>query len=815
MRPSDIIKIPKLECVMGADKAAFSEIAYIKVENVEWCDCQPDTSQRGTLYITNTHMIFASEDGKELWISHCQISCLQRAQPVDNGWPLIISGKIFFALTMIIPKERDCQDIYDSLLALSRPTCIEDLPAFCFVPEMKDLMQSEGWNEINMYDDYARLGLPNDNWTISDLNKNFEVNQSLNFSFCELENNLFEISDILQYCDGYPERIFVPKNVPTPVLIGSSKFRSRGRLPVLSYLHRTNQACICRCSQPLAGFSARCIEDESLMRHIAKTNPHSKTLYIVDTRPKINAIVNKAAGKGFEDERNYSHVRYHFFAVENIHAVRGSLQKMLEVVWNKKNISVSNFLTGLVNSGWLKHIRSLLETAVFVSETVISGTSVVIHCSDGWDRTPQIVSISCILLDPFYRTIKGFETLIEKEWLQFGHKFSDRYGHIYTSDSKELAPVFTQFLEAVWQLTVQYPLEFEFNEFFLLTLHDHLHSCNFGTFLYNSTKDRIQSKVSSRTYSLWGYMSRLEESLRNPLYDPSDIKDILKPDLRPQQINYWRAMYNRYDFRCDSNEYLLDALISSRQQILSLKYHIRYLQEQLNQQREASFQQCCLKFSNLLPKNSTDDNNCAVNGTFVAEHCEIHKMSISSNNDENDVDKNLETFSHPLSAAVSCENKAENEKTVPLIDERCAIALDWASLRRSTRCSNRTCNAKFWPLERRVGVSLLELRTGILCEMLQFESSTPGAWKLRSNGTSLYEMHNEIMLMFKVGKNYDSCELLNELLAVILSNGTDCCFSLSQMYMLNSLEILLNMLSTLTHWNGFSGSFTIPYGQAQ
>ncbi|KRZ31977.1 Myotubularin-related protein 6 [Trichinella pseudospiralis] len=701
MRPSDIIKIPKLECVMGADKAAFSEIAYIKVENVEWCDCQPDTSQRGTLYITNTHMIFASEDGKELWISHCQISCLQRAQPVDNGWPLIISGKIFFALTMIIPKERDCQDIYDSLLALSRPTCIEDLPAFCFVPEMKDLMQSEGWNEINMYDDYARLGLPNDNWTISDLNKNFEVNQSLNFSFCELENNLFEISDILQYCDGYPERIFVPKNVPTPVLIGSSKFRSRGRLPVLSYLHRTNQACICRCSQPLAGFSARCIEDESLMRHIAKTNPHSKTLYIVDTRPKINAIVNKAAGKGFEDERNYSHVRYHFFAVENIHAVRGSLQKMLEVVWNKKNISVSNFLTGLVNSGWLKHIRSLLETAVFVSETVISGTSVVIHCSDGWDRTPQIVSISCILLDPFYRTIKGFETLIEKEWLQFGHKFSDRYGHIYTSDSKELAPVFTQFLEAVWQLTVQYPLEFEFNEFFLLTLHDHLHSCNFGTFLYNSTKDRIQSKVSSRTYSLWGYMSRLEESLRNPLYDPSDIKDILKPDLRPQQINYWRAMYNRYDFRCDSNEYLLDALISSRQQILSLKYHIRYLQEQLNQQREASFQQCCLKFSNLLPKNSTDDNNCAVNGTFVAEHCEIHKMSISSNNDENDVDKNLETFSHPLSAAVSCENKAENEKTVPLIDERCAIALDWASLRRSTRCSNRTCNAKFWPLERR------------------------------------------------------------------------------------------------------------------
>lgn len=51
-------------------------------------------------------------------------------------------------------------------------------------------------------------------------------------------------------------------------------------------------------------------------------------------------------------------------------------------------------------------------------------TSVLVHCSDGWDRTAQLTALSMIMLDPYYRTIVGFEVLIEKEWLSFGHKFA-------------------------------------------------------------------------------------------------------------------------------------------------------------------------------------------------------------------------------------------------------------------------------------------------------------------------------------------------------------------------------------------------------
>ena len=47
------------------------------------------------------------------------------------------------------------------------------------------------------------------------------------------------------------------------------------------------QAAITRCSQPLAGFSARCVEDEQMLQAVLKANPSSNYMYVVDTRPKV------------------------------------------------------------------------------------------------------------------------------------------------------------------------------------------------------------------------------------------------------------------------------------------------------------------------------------------------------------------------------------------------------------------------------------------------------------------------------------------------------------------------------------------------
>lgn len=52
---------------------------------------------------------------------------------------------------------------------------------------------------------------------------------------------------------------------------------------------------------------------------------------------------------------------------------------------------------------------ALLSGASDVAAYLEAGDPVLVHCSDGWDRTAQLTSLAQLLLDPFYRTIDGFQ----------------------------------------------------------------------------------------------------------------------------------------------------------------------------------------------------------------------------------------------------------------------------------------------------------------------------------------------------------------------------------------------------------------------
>ncbi|XP_072170824.1 phosphatidylinositol-3,5-bisphosphate 3-phosphatase MTMR8-like [Diadema setosum] len=531
-----------------------------KIENVRLRDrFNARKPAVGTLYLTATHLIFVDPAGKkETWILHMHIASVEKLPLTTGGAPIQIRCKTFQAATFVIPREKDCQELYKSLQKLSNPAELEDLYAFHYKSATVVPTMMTGWDQFDLQAEYARMGIPNAEWCSTTINKNYEI------------------------CDTYPKTVYVPTFVSTPVLVGSARFRSRGRLPVLSYLHQENKAAMCRCSQPLAGFSARCVEDEEMLQAILKTNPKSDVMYIVDTRPKINAMVNKASGKGYESTDVYTNIKFKFLGIENIHVMRSSLQKLIEVC-ELKNPSMDAFLSGLESSCWLKHIKAILDTSHFIAKAIgEEGLSVLVHCSDGWDRTAQTCSLASIILDPYYRTIQGFQVLIEKEWLAFGHKFLHRCG-LLACDPREVSPVFTQFVDAAWQLCSQFPCAFQFNERFLLELHDHVFSSQFGNFLGNCEKERLGKRLSQKTFSLWQYMQARMSDYINPLYQPNlpTCRGMLKPDFSPQMLKFWRGMYNRYENGVHPRESVTDVLSAMKDHSTSLADHVQFLENQL------------------------------------------------------------------------------------------------------------------------------------------------------------------------------------------------------------------------------------------
>ena len=191
-----------------------------------------------------------------------------------------------------------------------------------------------------------------------------------------------------------------------------------------------------------------------------------------------------------------------------------------------------NWSAAVADCGWHYHVRTMLSASLFTAEAMHRrGQSVLVHCSDGWDRTAQVCGMVQVLLDPYARTVRGFCSLIAKEWCSFGHKFHERAGHaLEKHDDSDISPVFLQWLDGVWQLVRLFPAAFEFGPRLPLLLAHHLYSCRFGTFLYNCERERAINGLQFRSPSLWAHVvsSAPKLGLLNPRYDPG-AGDVLLP----------------------------------------------------------------------------------------------------------------------------------------------------------------------------------------------------------------------------------------------------------------------------------------------
>lgn len=391
---------------------------------------------------------------------------------------------------------------------------------FAFEHKIPDYIIDEGWSIYNAEQEYERMGLMDSKkWRFTTINKKYT------------------------FCETYPSHLVVPSATSDKELELISEFRSKSRIPVVSWVKLDNRnVAILRSSQPLCGVTGkRSFWDEMYLKTISDLNDTNKNLHIMDARPYINALANCTTGGGYENEKYYPSCKISFLNIENIHAMRESLN------------TTNGVISGIPeNSKWLEHVRNVLEGANRIVYLINRDTSVLVHCSDGWDRTAQLTSLSMLMLDKYYRTIRGFQVLIEKEWLSFGHRFETRIGHgTDNHNDHDRSPIFLQFIDCVWQIMQQNAKFFEFSEKLLLEIVYQMYSCQYGTFLFDSECKREEHETKFKTQSLWLHINNniLDYSNSNFI----EFHGVLQFSTDLQYLKVWNAYHSQYK---DLNEHV-------------------------------------------------------------------------------------------------------------------------------------------------------------------------------------------------------------------------------------------------------------------
>ena len=442
--------------------------------------------QTGKLSITNYRFLFTTDSQYDNIISVPHYD-------IDNM--TINIGQI-----TIITKDLRTIDYYISQdvmrYVLDKYSELKDMP-FCFDYHLAfNIATDFGWKIYDPEREFARMGA--------------------------FDNNLYQKLDVnsdYKFSETYPSILFQPSYISVDELNIVANFRSRRRMPTITWIGK--HKALYRSSQPCVGvFYSRSKEDEDYMMKAG-------IKYIIDARPKVSARANKVKGKGFEHSAYYTGCKMHFMNIPNIYKIKSSYDALKNIV------SKEDYLWYLHNSKWLYYLRFILIAAKVVADFLIyQNVSVLVHCTDGWDRTSQISSLAQLLIDPFYRTFHGFQVLICKDWLSFGHKFRDR-----TVNPSEFCPIFVQFLDAVFQIIRQLPNEFQFTNEYLLFLAEAVYSGKYGTFMGNCERDL--KEYSDKTVSVW---KEENSEFFNQDYAPSGL-EILHIKTQISALTLWNYFF--------------------------------------------------------------------------------------------------------------------------------------------------------------------------------------------------------------------------------------------------------------------------------
>lgn len=229
--------------------------------------------QTGTLHLTPHHLIFSppldtastsseTASTSEIWIPYPTITLLTRLpQSIAGLYPLQIRTRTFGSYVLLFEKDRQggAEDVWQSVKdcavasewdgirasgsPLTGSASVEQLYAFFYTLAPPPVSQtvapptahtsispdqprpisdpsppSRGWSTFNPRAEFARQGVGSRTkaWRFTDVNKDYA------------------------FCPTYPTKLVVPSRISDSTLAYAGKYRSKARIPALTYLHWAN-----------------------------------------------------------------------------------------------------------------------------------------------------------------------------------------------------------------------------------------------------------------------------------------------------------------------------------------------------------------------------------------------------------------------------------------------------------------------------------------------------------------------------------------------------------------------------------------------
>ncbi|XP_018652960.1 myotubularin-related protein [Schistosoma mansoni] len=494
----------------------------------------------------------------------CESPTERRFTPsILTGYTIVLYTKDFNIYELTVNSLSVARSLEQLLEAVSSIDDVTLLYPFAYKSNQSSLLpviKTTDWpNNIN---ELLSVG----SWRISQLNENYSL------------------------CNSYPKTFIVPVKCDDQMIIESSRFRHGGRFPLLLYYHKPRQTTLLITAEPLINQSTitnnqnttpllssnssltsstksnnliinsssknsilpfsstfntgRCRSDEQLLSCIL---PDKCRGVILDLRTQNETKKPQATSGLVEFEQYYPQWRRVCRPLESTGNLIVTFRKFIYAA--VAGATALDALDAFAQQQLQQEQCLLAEKQRRASkdqsleEAKLRGSCVIVQSRKGTDRAILVASLIQIILNPESRTIQGFQTLIDQTWLNAGHPFSDRCRNSAFSikPPKDESPVFILFLDCVWQLLRQYPNSFEFTDELLCIIAKHAYFSEYGTFLGNSLQEREQLDISSKTISLWSYISQpiVTHRLQNPFYSDQKNED----NSQPTTTDIWEELY--------------------------------------------------------------------------------------------------------------------------------------------------------------------------------------------------------------------------------------------------------------------------------